>query len=628
VVDREGKVMSRYRDSIWDLSVWGNVPKIINFGDGTQPERYGQVSKANADIFRMVVAWWLWGPRGVFMAGTLVSQHRAIKSVFVVCSAHGIDVRNLSHYPKIVDEIAIKIAPSARSNALALLHSLFEQRDQLGFTLLDREALRKLAAAFPQPACVEQTAFIPPRIWKYQVDRLKAVLEDFQKHKVKLDAFYHAVLNSYVTNYGSLGASLGNPQRRDLDGKTGRSSRAFESWAKEYDVYDLLCRWCQQPQGRKSLPLTSLTNYLALVNRAGLAYLLNFSLMRIQEAWELRVDCLHVERDGKLGEVVTLCGETTKSIVDDDARWITSPSVIIAIETMATISAWRVKVRRAYGESLSDGIPHLYQPTCEPWKRTSRSRSPRGMYPSYATIVNEYPKLFDALEIQVTKEDWDLAKLITPSLDEETFGVGKIWKFAWHQLRRTGSVNMQASGVVSDFSLQFQLKHATVAMSLYYGRGYSHLSFNRSARSEYIRAMYEMMGKELSMLLTSRFVSPYGDARKQTILKIVSEGDNNKLLSAAKAGRVTWRATLLGGCTKRGPCEYGGVDNIVKCGGGDNHAPCADALFDRDRIPMIEHLRTTLYNQLQHAEPKSPLQSSLQAQLRAMEKALNVLNNN
>lgn len=628
VIDRNGRVVSRYGDAIWDLSVWDKVPKLVNFGDGPQPERYSQISTINADTFRMVVAWWLWGPRGVFMAGTLVSQHRAIKCLFVICSDHGIDARTLSRYPNLIAEIATKVSPSARSNALTLLHSLFEQRAQLGFTLLDREGLKKLAAAFPATPDVAQTAYIPPRIWSYQVNRLHAVLHDFQQSKGKIDAFYHAVLNAYENNYGSLRASHGNPERRDLDGKSGRSTSTFERWAKEYDVYELLCRWCQRPEGRKSLPLSSLTNYLALVNRAGLAYLLNFSLMRMQEAWDLRVDCLHIERDNKLGEIAMLCGETTKTIVDDDARWITSPSAVIAVEAMAAISAWRVNVRKAYGDTLPDGVPHLYQPTCEPWKRTSRARSLRGMYPSYAAIFKDYPKLFDPSEIRVTKEDWNLAKLVTPTLDEETFGVGKFWRFAWHQLRRTGSVNMQASGLVSDFSLQFQLKHATVATSLYYGQGHSYLAFNRAAKSEYIRAMYEMMGKELSMLLADRFVSPYGDERKRAMLKIVSEGDNNKLLSAAKAGRVAWRATLLGGCTKRGPCEYGGVDNIVRCGGGGDLSPCADALFDRSRIPAIEHLRITMSNQLERTEPASPLKSSLQAQLRATENALNVLKNN
>lgn len=519
-------------------------------------------------------------------------------------------------------EIAIAIAPSARSNALSLLHSLYEQRNQIGFTLLDREALRKLAAEFPPSANVAQTAYIPPRIWIYQVNRLRTVLNDFHLHRSKIDACYHAILERYESNYGSLQAAIGNPHRRNLGDGVG----TFETLTKEFGIYDLLCRWYQRTKGRNALPLLALSNYLSLVNRVGLAYLLNFSLMRVQEAWTLRLDCLHIEREDKFGEIAMLHGETTKTIVDDDARWITSPSVALAVDAMATISAWRMKVKEAYGVPPADGTPFLYQPTCEPWKVSRFTGPTRGMYPAYAVMFKGYPKLFEQSELRVTQEDWNLAKLITPTLDEDAFGVGKIWRFGWHQLRRTGSVNMQASGLVSDFSLQYQLKHETVASSLYYGQGYSYLAFNRSAKAEYIRAMYEMLGKELAMLLSDRFISPYGEDRKRTILKIVSEGDNQKLLTAAKAGRVAWRSTLLGGCTKVGPCEFGGIDNVVRCGGGDDKAPCADALFDRDRIPMIERLSKSVSKQLENAEAGSSYELSLQAQLRATENTLDVLN--
>jgi hypothetical protein len=247
------------------------------------------------------------------------------------------------------------------------------------------------------------------------------------------------------------------------------------------------------------------------------------------------------------------------------------------------------------------------------------------MYPSYASVLKDYPKLFDPAELCVTQEDWNVAKLITPTLDETIFGVGKIWRFAWHQLRRTGCVNMQASGLVSDFSLQYQLKHQTVATSLYYGQGYSGITFNRTAKAEYVRTMYEMMGKELAVLLSDRFISPHGEERKQAILKIVSQSDHQRLLTAAASGRVAWRATLLGGCTKSGPCEYGGVDNIVRCGGGDYRAPCADALFDRERTLSIARLRTAISKQLEVAEVGSPYQMSLQAQLRATENTLDAI---
>ncbi|WP_209443033.1 hypothetical protein [Herbaspirillum frisingense] len=621
VVDVSGEVVSKYGDSVWDLSVWANIPKRINFGDGPIIGNLGAVSPENADVFRMVVAWWLWGPRSVFAAATLVSQHRALKILFVVSTRHGIDVKDLSRYPALIEEVAREIAPSAKKSALTLLHALYEQRDQLGFILLDRNGLLDLVSAFPPENDVEQTAYIPPRIWAYQVRRLRAVLDDFLAYKNEIEACYNTILDIYERRYGSLAGSRNNPKRLRIADGAG----AFEVLSKKFGIYELLIRWYQQTPHRKYLPLFALTNFLSLVNRAGFAYILNMSLMRVQEAWGLCVDCLHIEQDEKIGQITMLCGETTKTVRDDDARWIASSSVSIAIDAMSAIAQWRTRVKKSYGDVSAGDVIYLFQQSCEPWAIRVKARGKQSMYPSYAEVVENYPKLFDLSELRITKEDWNLAKLITPSLDESAFGIGKIWKLAWHQLRRTGSVNMQASGLVSDFSLQYQLKHDTVASSLYYGQGYSHLVLNRSAKAEYIHTMYKMMGRELAMLLSDRFQSPYGDERKQSILKLVSESDERKLFVAAREGRVAWRRTLLGGCTKSGPCEYGGIDNVARCGGGDGKAPCTDALFDQTRVPQMQKLRQTLSMQLDKAELASPLRSSLQAQLRATENALNVL---
>ena len=109
------------------------------------------------------------------------------------------------------------------------------------------------------------------------------------------------------------------------------------------------------------------------------------------------------------------------------------------------------------------------------------------------------------------------------------------------------------------------------------------------------------------------------------MLEIASSKDAMKLAESAKAGKVSWRETLLGGCTKQGPCAYGGVDNLARCGGGDGKAPCADILLDREKAPTIRRLERIIANRLVEAPIGSPLQESLVAQQRAVENALNVL---
>lgn len=185
---------------------------------------------------------------------------------------------------------------------------------------------------------------------------------------------------------------------------------------------------------------------------------------------------------------------------------------------------------------------------------------------------------------------------------------------------------MQASGIVSDASLQYQLKHASRAMTLYYGRGMSRVGLNEKARNEFIQTMYEVLALEIEALRSDRFVSPHGPGRKDELLNnLISSPENKKLIAAAKAGKISYRAILLGGCMKIGPCPYGGVDNIARCAGGDGKAPCINALFDRKKVPAIRELGQIIDSRLYEAPKDSPLRDSLQAQKRSVENTLKLL---
>ncbi|ANC05415.1 hypothetical protein AB688_03030 [Pseudomonas putida] len=417
-------------------------------------------------------------------------------------------------------------------------------------------------------------------------------------------------------------------EKLEFDGK-------FPSIARRYGIDGLLQKWILQPDqsiASVDYSISALSSYFTMVGKVGTAYILNFSMMRIDEAWALRTNCLEVETDEKLGKIYTLRGVTTKTVEDDDARWITSPSTKLAVDAMRYIARLRVVCAEANPRvptTLEDiQSHHLVLRSYEPWANAKNTDTPlhiRPMYPSYQAVIDSYPNLFDPKHLKITESDLITARLVTTTLDDEAFKVGELWPLAWHQLRRTGAVNMLASGLVSDASVQYQLKHATRAMSLYYGQGRSQLKVNSDACTHYVRTMYEILSKEIALLFSERFVSPYGDDRKAEILRLVDASDMKKLSKSAKLGQVSWRQTMLGGCTKRGPCEYGGVDNIIRCGGGDHLRPCADALFDRDRKQNIQQLAEQIKSRLLDAPIDSPYRDSLLAQQRAVENALNVI---
>ena len=219
-----------------------------------------------------------------------------------------------------------------------------------------------------------------------------------------------------------------------------------------------------------------------------------------------------------------------------------------------------------------------------------------------------------------------MARLATPTLSD-AFAVGKLWPLAWHQLRRTGAVNRQASGLVSDASLQFQLKHVARAMSLYYGQNHSRVRLEEKAHSLYVRVLYETLGRQLQQLTSERFTSPHGEKRKSEMVRLIAPADAKKVIDLAKKGTVAYRPILLGVCTSRTPCPYGGIDNIAHCGGDSSGGPkpCADVLYDPAQRNAVKALEAVLDERLATADEGSPLRASLKAQKRSVENYRHVI---
>lgn len=650
VIDAQGRVVSRYADSIWDLTPYKNARLTINFGDGSRLNGGARINAVNARLMRQMVAWLLFSERPLQTASSVAASANRLRPLFALCSESGISASDLVRYPKVAEQLPSRMSPANYPSTLSLLHELYVWRDQVGFTLLDREGLRRFEAALPRHES-RQTPYIPPRIWRYKVQRLRAFLDDFHAHQAAIEACYHYCLEAYAANYGSLAAACAPVDKGFAPGRSPKKAPfsknsathgvryygPFAATAERFGIAQLLERWCLPP-GVRFAPehrIRLLANYFTQVGYVGTAYLLSFSGMRIEEGLSLRSDCLKVEHDERLGTIYLLKGTTTKTAQDDDALWVTSPSAVLAVKAMACISRLRM-VAAAANPSVPTTPEILANPPLrvrpyEPWGNTMNmdaSVTQRLTVDSYSGWRRVSPNLFDPIELHITEEDLQIAKLITPTLNPEDFAAGCEWPITWHQLRRTAAVNMASSGLVSDASLQYQLKHLTRAMSLYYGQGYSQRPLNRGMKNDCIRTVYEMLGHQLVHLGTDRYRSPLGESHKANMLKSISEDDHKSLLTKAKNGLIAYRETLFGGCMKRGACEYGGIDNVVHCGGGMGTSPCPEAIIDRSKRSAIETLGRVIRSQLVSALPGTPLQESLAAQKRSVDNVLNVLETN
>jgi hypothetical protein len=639
VLDSQGLPLCYYKDPIWPLRSWcgpGCRAKQLNFGDGGK-SKTDPIAPENADLLRLLMTWRIWGPRGAKTIGSIKNAYDPLRTIMVLCSEEGICARELMRFPAVVDQIATRIPPSKYSYVIGLLHDLYDAREYLGFMLLDREGISRLIKAAPKHQ-KEQTPYIPPRIWAYQVNRLRSFLDEFLEHRHKIEECFVFAWEAYAHNYGSYSSTYTNkskgnilpfqdPEVTQVNGtRNGLIVHGpFEFTEERFGLRDLFDRWLGKDDGRRTMGIVRLSRFLSLASLVGLKYILNFSLMRINEAWNLRSDCLLIEKDEKLGDIYVLRGETTKTDPDSDARWPVSASVSTAVSVMSAVASLRMLCARHNPlinlPKQEINNPFLLGPAHEPWSndggRGKAKKQIRQTYQSYSIYLRKFPYLFDRKALEITEKDLQTARLIEPNLNETEFAVGLVWRLAFHQLRRTSAVNMLSSGMVSESSLQHQLKHLSRAMALYYGHNYARLSLDPETRGVYLRTMYEALARELSTIVSPRFVSPHGESRKLHIVALISESDSKNLESAGRKGEISARQIRLGFCMKRNACTYGGIESIAHCGGGDTGVPCVDVLYDKEQEKKIAQYEQDLNSRLQTTPADSPRYNSLQAEKRS-----------
>lgn len=633
IEDRNGNPVSRYCDPVWDFTPWAGKKISFAFGDGPKREaRSPVIDPANAEILRQLVTWRAWGPRAAPAARRLVQLATHYRQIIQICSDNKILASDLWRYPVVIDQIAQTLAPSGYDKVVAELDRLRDARDFLGFELLDAAGIKRLKAAQPDHR-KEQTAYIPPRIWNYVVKRAAECTQDYLAHQAQIEECFAFCVNAYVQNDAvarreRTGTSHSNPFQTPPPAYSGVRSAItyfghFGDTAQRLGIKEVLERWVGGIDGVRAF-----TTYFQLVRYAALADVAAFTLMRIDEATNIRWNCLTWHDDPVFGRTPLIQAETTKTDPDDQGLWITSPSVESAIQALQSIAKMR---HSCVGEWSEESNPALITASLEPWGGGKASTNQIGVkpsIPSLGSVVSAYQNLFDLAELAITADDLKIAKAVCPNLNAEQFQVGMPWPLAWHQFRRTGAVNMFASGAISDSSMQLQMKHLTRWQPLYYGRGNTALHLNDSARVLLVNAQYEAMGRHLAEVHTDRFVSPYGEDHKARLLapanggepvNLLGEGDAQHYEKAARKHQMNFRATVLGGCMKNGQCDGDCISSVGDCAGGDGEAPCINVLFDRSRVAANQKRLEGVMKQLGMTTLDSPRYRFLEQEKRGLE---------
>lgn len=621
----DGSVASRLEDDSWDLSPYAHRVSSLRIRDTSNPLRQ--------DIewaFRLIGIWFLFRGRKLLSPETFRSHMNVITPYFYYCHDQALRLDQGGQTEDRLRQLSKRFMPSKYEAAMNVFRIVDAFSKEIGVTLLSSKQIESLARLRPKYKR-QQTEYIPSRLFSYQLERAQEVVSDFEKNADAIESCMFEALEIYIKAYGGPREAAASTRPREQHPFYGNESEcsyeSFEALAQHHGILDLLVKWSESKRLR--LGLTSISSFLGRSQFAAVICVANLTGMRISEVYSIREDSFFVREDPEFGQMYFLRGSTSKTAKQSDAEWVTSEACKPAFNVISRISRIRRQIaRRMSGqqEQIGEESPRpMFDRAQEPWLATSeKSRRSNPVIHAYSQWKKQFPRLFDRDSLIVRRDDYRESLLVNSTHRSGKLALDQEWQPAWHQIRRTLTVNMHASGLVEDSSLSLLLKHSVLDMTLYYRRGSSSLAVDRSLRSEAMKRFFELLAVRFRGACDERFVSPLGNSHKMRILSVVSDRKHKELVTLAKEGRISYRPTLLGACVYNGHCEFGGADNLVGCTSSKHGSFCPDALVDKRRLPALKRLYGILISR-KISSSGHPSSSYDQAQIDGLRRVIEVL---
>ncbi|MFP3679481.1 integrase [Pseudomonas sp. SIMBA_041] len=320
--------------------------------------------------------------------------------------------------------------------------------------------------------------------------------------------------------------------------------------------------------------------------------------MREQEVMRMPFNCLSeqvvrqpVFDDQKIlrdkSQTISVLSTTTKYAgYKKSGAWLAPSEVIKAVEVARAICRGLAKL---YDVELDDRCPLFLNPSIVSKFRNGKEVAVTS-FPSTKTHLDSFKSL--------TIQEADLAELAQSDSgrdfhSELAFAVGQPWPLSSHQFRRSLAFYGSSSGFVSLPTLRAQYKHMTIQMARYYANGFDKLRtifgyYDEKKKDfmlpknhiafEFQMAMPMSVANELISDLLFREEPLFGGTgsymEKQKKSFFVGEINIEDVRSdterRVKNGAISYRPTLLGGCTKVGRCNsflLGDYSECLSCEG-------------------------------------------------------------
>jgi len=611
--DKDGKVLSYFGDSIWDFSYLKSRYTGYNIIDFREENIC--LNSETIYHFKLALYYELFYSRktkDILSSGTIIGKYLKIKKIstlfksnnssFINLRKNGISQKELLKQLSLSKEITI----GQYYNCLNLINATgsFFRIEGFGF---DQSFMDKVKNVMGQSIKTrKQTLLIPSRIYSNLIESGLDVFNKFNNYSPLIESYFLS------GNYSSL-----NPN-------TGRVKVRFAKHAHECGIIDFINDF-------EITTSQSLVVRLSQIQTMGFLLIACFSGMRSSEIKSLGPDCLNICKIAD-NEIYTLTGYTSKTtnIGLKKTSWITSELIKPVIQAL--------KVLRKICKSISDQRG-LYTNI----KLEELPLFPHFMHHKLTELTGSHPlypyppTLLDCLEsttakliknVDIRESDIDELTQFNSLIDwgeEYKLVVGKNWKFKSHQFRRSLVVYGVRSGIIKLSVLKKQLQHLTLNMTIYYG---NQASTARNLFDEYIISefrkediRYQFVQYEEKVIDTKDTLFGGEGTRLQLSKRSPNVPeylvDKTKTYRYFEEGRIAYKKTFIGGCSKVGSCDKLGFSYITVC------LNCKDAIFDSSTKEALIKTKRAYLQRLEKYEFGSIIYKQLQIEINAINKMLN-----
>ncbi len=624
-INKDGSPKSIFRDDIWDYSATSSTVRTLNFRakvEKISPVVEARVaSKHRSDIanefLKTLTLHWISAVGGCSMS-KLNGDVTAVSFLIRYCLDCGIPPKNLFSTPDAIDFLTSRASTTKQAGLLlgkiqriadtatTLSNNVFWHAIRPSTEFIGR--LNRTRKKFPETTESVQTLLIPSEIYQ---NVLKKTIED-------LDCFLqHEEAIKLVFSLRSIARDQGVELDKNL---VATATTRHQSARIQYYWKKLLHDNVDASTAFKELYKAGISkseSWAGLVERLRgwqlrCAILISaFTGMRKNELLAIPLNGLKTinTEDGSIPVVWSTTTKLEANGAPRFTKWVTCSAVEAAFNVARIITEG---VLEWSGDRRITDVPEQETPLFLSIEHgISGIPHPQFRFTTATFSLKDMREDLYKNELEVTEQDiaetsWFLYGESVP----KAIKLGKAWPLTFHQFRRSMTVYAAASGMVSYPVLKAQLKHISMAMTVYYSDSNSR-AINilgdeaeiKSLRAEWSDAKARAEADNICILLESEqplegIAGKRLNAQKDRGELPLFLKNRESTKQAVKNGKFRYRPTLVGGCVSVEACNKGAGVLASAC------ISCENAVFLPGSKAALEQTKEFYEAQLAEGVPK------------------------